>query len=326
MIGYATVLLLLVFQLGGTGASTTSREAAEAPLTNDQIVSLSTAGLDDGIIVAKIKEARTVNLQLDCDSLVKLHARHVSPAVTIAMLQRTAAAPATEVPLVNDAVIMLAKAQLSDDVIIAKIYEATAVGFKLDADSLLLLRGANVSNKVIEVMLKATTPHPVDRLAVRELTLSLKTDKGDLRLETHFPLYDVPEGRVTAWAIPAPSAATRIRGKLPFVSILTPVPLQNAEVLFYVVKLLPKEDKRVARFGQLGRSILHTFMPTTGNGPVSPLEKTVVPVTVAHDGPNLWRLIPQTELEPGEYAVAVRGGLMSGIGPSGWTLFDFGVD
>jgi hypothetical protein len=61
----------------------------EPPLTNDEIVRLTRAGLDPDLIVAKIKQASTESFDVSTDALIKLRQHKVSKAVIAAMLQRT---------------------------------------------------------------------------------------------------------------------------------------------------------------------------------------------------------------------------------------------
>ncbi len=63
------------------------------PLTNDDVVKLSKAGLGDDVVIAKINQAPQVDFKLDTDSLIALNQQGVSKAVIEAML-RKATAPA----------------------------------------------------------------------------------------------------------------------------------------------------------------------------------------------------------------------------------------
>jgi hypothetical protein len=65
--------------------------AAEAPLTNADVVKLCKLDLGDEVVIAKIDEARVVDFKLDTDGLVALKQDGLSKDVITAMLKRAAA-------------------------------------------------------------------------------------------------------------------------------------------------------------------------------------------------------------------------------------------
>jgi hypothetical protein len=67
------------------------------PLTNEDVVKLSKAGLGDDVVIAKINQAPQVDFKLDTDSLIALKQQGVSKAVIEAMLKK-ATAPAAGGP------------------------------------------------------------------------------------------------------------------------------------------------------------------------------------------------------------------------------------
>lgn len=91
---------ILIIGLGVVGPSSILAKAAwaasDAPLTNDDVISLQKAGLGDDLISAKIKQAASVNFQLDAKTLVSLREQGVSAPVIKAMLER--ATPQTAAP------------------------------------------------------------------------------------------------------------------------------------------------------------------------------------------------------------------------------------
>jgi thiol-disulfide isomerase/thioredoxin len=64
--------------------------ALEAPLTNDEIVRLTDAGLNPDLIVMKIRQAPSENLDVSTAALVALHDRKVSDVVIAAIFERVA--------------------------------------------------------------------------------------------------------------------------------------------------------------------------------------------------------------------------------------------
>jgi hypothetical protein len=63
------------------------------PLTNEDVVKLSKAGLGDDVVIAKINQAPQVDFKLDPDSLIALKQQGVSKEVISAMLKRTTPTP-----------------------------------------------------------------------------------------------------------------------------------------------------------------------------------------------------------------------------------------
>jgi hypothetical protein len=64
------------------------RANAETPLTNQDVVKMVSAGLGEGLVIAKIREALQVNFKLETDDLVSLRQAGVSERIVQAMLDR----------------------------------------------------------------------------------------------------------------------------------------------------------------------------------------------------------------------------------------------
>jgi hypothetical protein len=77
-------VLILVLTLGNDVRSEDTQ-----PLTNADIVKLSSLGLGDDVVIAKIKQAKDVAFALDIADIEKLHNAGVSKPIIAAMLQRT---------------------------------------------------------------------------------------------------------------------------------------------------------------------------------------------------------------------------------------------
>jgi hypothetical protein len=76
----ATILILCTF-LGGISAF-----GADKPFTNDDVISLVKAGLDDATIIAKINQSGRSGLDTSVDGLIKLKKASVPKAIIEAML------------------------------------------------------------------------------------------------------------------------------------------------------------------------------------------------------------------------------------------------
>jgi len=70
---------------------------ADEPFTNDDVVTLTELGLDEAVIVGKVRQAPVVSFALETDDLVALKDRGVAPGVIAAMLARATADQAPSV-------------------------------------------------------------------------------------------------------------------------------------------------------------------------------------------------------------------------------------
>jgi hypothetical protein len=81
------IMSLLIVSLLVTIMST-HLQAAEKPLTNEDVIKLSKIGLGEDVIISKIMQSNEVGFNLDTDSLIKLKDEGVGPKVISAMLNR----------------------------------------------------------------------------------------------------------------------------------------------------------------------------------------------------------------------------------------------
>lgn len=63
--------------------------SAETPFTNDDVIALVKAGIDDAVVLAKINQAEQIAFDTSTDALVKLKAAGVSNAVLEAIIERS---------------------------------------------------------------------------------------------------------------------------------------------------------------------------------------------------------------------------------------------
>jgi hypothetical protein len=73
-------------------------EKQEPPLTNEEIVKLTQAGLDSDLIVAKVKQAASEDFDVSTDALIELQHKKVAKAVIAAILERVATRSAAAPP------------------------------------------------------------------------------------------------------------------------------------------------------------------------------------------------------------------------------------
>jgi len=80
---FSFVLIILII------LNTSFLFAAEAPLSNDDVIKLFKLGFSDEVIISKIMQVKDVAFNLDTDSLIKLREEGVSQKVISVMLNRS---------------------------------------------------------------------------------------------------------------------------------------------------------------------------------------------------------------------------------------------
>jgi hypothetical protein len=230
--------------------------------------------------------------------------------------------------LTNDSVIQMIKAGLPEAVVIAKI-KSTATKFDLKTDSLVSLKKAGVSDKVLEAMVAAgsgsapTTgampapPAPaVAAGALKNTDVIYQLVGGKYvemfataaNLETNMAFFQsksevVLEGR---------KAQYRTTEKQPvFLSTYssTDAPL---------VRLKPGDDHNDRNL-KIGSG---AFMPFGGTQKMGVRNEDKIPVTIERDPRGFYKVTPSAALPPGEYGFILATGFGAGSGK----IYDFGVD
>lgn len=229
--------------------------------------------------------------------------------------------------LTNDSVVQMVKAGLPEAVVIAKI-KSTATKFDLKTDSLVNLKKAGVSDKVLEAMVAAgsgspttgamtTAPAPAvaaGALKNQDVIYQLVGDRyvemfaTSANLETNMAFFQsksevVLEGR---------KAQYRTTEKRPvFLSTYssTDAPL---------VRLKPG-DAHNDRNLKIGSG---AFMPFGGTQKMGVRNEDKIAISIERDPRGFYRVTPAAPLPPGEYGFILATGFGAGSGK----IYDFGVD
>jgi hypothetical protein len=230
--------------------------------------------------------------------------------------------------LTNDSVIQMIKAGLPEAVVIAKI-KSTATKFDLKTDSLVSLKKAGVSDKVLEAMVAAgsgsapTTgampapPAPAMAAGALKNTDVIYQLVGgkyvemfatSANLETNMAFFQsksevVLEGR---------KAQYRTTDKQPvFLSTYssTDAPL---------VRLKQGDDHNDRNL----KICSGAFMPFGGTQKMGVRNEDKIPVTIERDPRGFYKVTPSAALPPGEYGFILATGFGAGSGK----IYDFGVD
>ena len=104
---------------------------ADKPLTNNDVIKLANIGIGDEAVVAKVRQASTVDFKLDTDDLVKLKSAGVSGKIIAAMLDRSTktTAPAPERPLPRESTAPATPDQIEADLLsVGGVSATTEVG------------------------------------------------------------------------------------------------------------------------------------------------------------------------------------------------------
>jgi hypothetical protein len=230
--------------------------------------------------------------------------------------------------LTNDSVIQMVKAGLPEAVVIAKI-KSTATKFDLKTDSLVSLKKAGVSDKVLEAMVAAgsgsapTTgampapPAPAMAAGALKNTDVIYQLVGgkyvemfatSANLETNMAFFQSKSEVV----LEGKKAQYRTTDKQPvFLSTYssTDAPLVR----------LKQGDDHNDRNLKIGSG---AFMPFGGTQKMGVRNEDKIPVTIERDPRGFYKVTPSAALPPGEYGFILATGFGAGSGK----IYDFGVD
>jgi hypothetical protein len=258
----------------------------------------------------------------------RMHAVLVLVLVAAVSLSLPGATSLAQEVLTNDSVIQMVKAGLPEAVVIAKI-KSTATKFDLKTDSLVGLKKAGVSDKVLEAMVTAgsgsvspTTAMPAPpapamaagALKNQDVIYQLVGDKyvemfaTSANLETNMAFFQSKSEVV----LEGKKARYRTADKQPvFLSTYssTDAPL---------VRLKPGDghDDRNLKIGS------GAFMPFGGTQRMGVRNEDKIAINIERDARGFYKVTPAAPLPPGEYGFILAAGFGAGSGK----IYDFGVD
>lgn len=254
---------------------------------------------------------------------------------------------AAEVALTNDEVIRMVKAGLSDALVVAKIQQAEKVAFDLEVDHLIGLREAGVSETVVKAMLDrsnapvfpapsatgspaaAAVPSGMPGFAAEDLgyeaiKVALEVSEGTTQIR--ILRGELSSNTVMGFGMmfmdyPGLRARTRTRDRRPSLLVRSSAPLTGGR--YFLGKLDSDEDDGIRSLKvSSAKGRLKAGFGGSSRGFMEPDHDWVVEFKAEEAGPDLWRVTPAVDLEPGEYGwYADLGSGMQGNG-----IFDFGVD
>jgi hypothetical protein len=225
---------------------------------------------------------------------------------------------AQEKPLDNAELVKLTKAEMGDDVIIAKIKSAKEVAFATGTDDLVKLREAGVSKAVITAMLDrvAAIAAMLDRAAAAAKArpsgegtgvgqVKVKATDGTIELASMVGLKEqgaVPFRGLVGWIkYDGTKATPRTKDRRPSIEMQTDGdPVKGG---WFFVSL---EQNGSAKDGYRSFDLKTQTGAWSSTLTSAPDPGTVIAVDCVEASPGLWKLTPQKPLKPGEYGLYYR--------------------
>ena len=232
--------------------------------------------------------------------------------------------------LTNDSVIQMVKAGLPEAVVIGKI-KSTATKFDLKTDSLVGLKKAGVSDKVLEAMVAAGSgAAPSTAAAATPATPAPALAAGALK--TQDVIYQLVAGKYVELF----ATSANLETNMAFFQSKSEVVLEGKKAQYRtgekqpvflstysstdapLVRLKPG-DEHNDRNLKIGSG---AFMPFGGTQKMGVRNEDKIPVTIERDARGLYKVTPSAALAPGEYGFILATGFGAGSGK----VYDFGVD
>jgi hypothetical protein len=216
--------------------------------------------------------------------------------------------------LTNADIVKMSKANLGDELIIAKVQQAQKVDFKLETDDIIALKSAGVHQPVISAMLARTTDStassgssddgdfPAVSLSGASGAHSLKALEGD-----HKQFAAPFVGLKHFMEFPGEASATRIKDRKPVLELRLG---KNPAKTYWLVRLDPDDEDPTRGLD------LESIGMWGGSMSSEPDEDFIISTTMTEAGGGVWKFTPKSDLKPGEYGLYAEKGF----------VYDFGVD
>ena len=231
--------------------------------------------------------------------------------------------------LTNDSVIQMVKAGLPEAVVIAKI-KSTSSKFDLKTDSLVSLKKAGISDKVLEAMVAAGSGAAPSTAAATPAPPAPALAAGALK--TQDVIYQLVAGKYVEMF----ATSANLETNMAFFQSKSEVVLEGKKAQYRtsekqpvflstysstdapLVRLKPG-DEHNDRNLKIGSG---AFMPFGGTQKMGVRNEDKIPVTIERDARGFYKVTPAAALAPGEYGFILATGFGAGSGK----IYDFGVD
>lgn len=265
-----------------------SAPATAEPLTTDQVVALSNAGLGDDAIIAKIKSSGSA-FDLTTDQMLMLKSKGLSGPVIAAMLSSTSASTPTPISLdsPDPAVPHPTGAYILEQAPVPHMQRMDAtVSNQAKTGGII---GYALTGGIASISVKASIQNETSRIQTSD------------KKPTFFFFFDDAnaDGRISATWSSGDGATVQSPSE------------------FTLVRLMKKDGRREARVGSAN----------IGGAKSGVMDKDRIPFDYQLVRPGVYRVATSKELAPGEYGFiyAVRGGGGSS-GAAGARIFDFTIN
>jgi hypothetical protein len=231
--------------------------------------------------------------------------------------------------LTNDSVIQMVKAGLPEAVVIAKI-KSTPAKFDLKTDSLVSLKKAGVSDKVLEAMVAAGSGSPAPATGAMPAPPAPAVAAGALKNTD--VIYQLVGGKYVEMF----ATSANLETNMAFFQSKSEVVLEGRKAQYRttekqpvflstysstdapLVRLKPGDDHNDRNL-KIGSG---AFMPFGGTQKMGVRNEDKIPVTIERDPRGFYKVTPSAALPPGEYGFILATGFGAGSGK----IYDFGVD
>src|SRR6266446_3830345 len=229
--------------------------------------------------------------------------------------------------LTNDSVIQMVKAGLPEAVVIAKI-KSTSSKFDLKTDSLVSLKKAGVSDKVLEAMVAAGSGAAPSTAAAAPPAPALAAGA----LKTQDVIYQLVAGKYVEMF----ATSANLETNMAFFQSKSEVVLEGKKAQYRTTEKQPvflstysSTDAPLVRLKQgddhndrnlkIGSG---AFMPFGGTQKMGVRNEDKIAVSIERDPRGFYKVTPSAPLAPGEYGFILATGFGAGSGK----IYDFGVD
>ena len=266
--------------------------AAQETMNNDEVITLTKAGLNPTLIVGKIRTSKT-NFDLSTDSLVKLKQAGVSDDVVAAMLEAKSGKPVSAVPSTG------APGRPSGDPNDPMSPHSFGIYFyeMKDGNPKMVQLAANVSaqNRTGGGFTAAVTPFGL----------------GKVKTKANLP------GRTAALRVPTPAPVFYFYLDAASGGLNTSSGIPSTPNEFTLVRFNQRSDNREVTISKQNS--------WGGKGGLS--DEYVVPLKAEDLGNGVFRISPAIDLKKGEYGFYLLNSGNSNVNAGiGSKFFDFGVD
>jgi hypothetical protein len=230
--------------------------------------------------------------------------------------------------LTNDSVIQMVKAGLPEAIVIAKI-KGTATKFDLKTDSLVALKKAGVSDKVLEAMVAAGSGSASPTTAMPAPPAPAVAAGA---LKNQDVIYQLVAGKFVEMF----ATSANLETNMAFFQSKSEVVLEGKKAQFRTTEKQPvflstysSTDAPLVRLKQgddhndrnlkIGSG---AFMPFGGTQKMGVRNEDKIAVSIERDPRGFYRVSPTAPLAPGEYGFILATGFGAGSGK----IYDFGVD